>query len=107
MEQAFSAQLISQQERFNTFIQSSGYKVIGEYTDGPLTVRDFNQLIRYQNELYKLTADTTPPSLTTGNDAPLKNDSVHFVSVGDAALRQELISAGWWQYSDGMTHLLL
>jgi hypothetical protein len=37
MEQAFSAQLISQQERFNTFIQSSGYKVIGEYTDGPLT----------------------------------------------------------------------
>ncbi|MEG9764198.1 hypothetical protein V6X15_03670, partial [Enterobacter hormaechei] len=95
MEQAFSAQLISQQERFNTFIQSSGYKVIGEYTDGPLTVRDFNQLIRYQNELYKLTADTTPPFTTTGNDAASwANDSVHFVSVGDAALRQELISPG-------------
>lgn len=95
MEQAFSAQLISQQERFNTFIQSSGYKVIGEYTGGPLTVRDFNQLIRYQNELYKLTADTTPPFTTTGNDAASwANDSAHFVSVGDAALRQELSAPG-------------
>ncbi len=95
MEQAFSAQLVSQQERFNTFIQSSGYKVIGEYTDGPLTVRDFNQLIRYQNELYKLTADTTPPFTTTGNDAASwANDSAHFVSVGDAALRQELAAPG-------------
>lgn len=95
MEQAFSAQLLSQQERFNTFIQSSGYKVIGEYTSGPLTITDYNQLIRYQNEFWKLTAATSLPFTTTGNDsASWVNDSAHFVSVGDAALRQELASPG-------------
>lgn len=91
MEQDFSAQLLNQQQRFNNFIQSSGYKVIGEYTNGPLTITDYNQLIRYQNELWKLTAATSIPYTTTGNDsASWANDAVHFVSVGDAALRQEL-----------------
>lgn len=95
MEQTFSAQLLSQQQRFNNFIQSSGYKVIGDYTAGPLTITEYNQLIRYQNELYKLTAATALPFITTGNDASSwANDSVHFVSVGDAALRQELAASG-------------
>ncbi|MFG0644783.1 hypothetical protein ACF8FC_06180, partial [Leclercia adecarboxylata] len=95
MEQAFSAQLLSQQDRFNTFIQSSGYKVIGEYTSGPLTVTDYNQLIRYQDEFWKLTAATVIPFTTTGNDAASwVNDSAHFVSVGDAAIRQELAAPG-------------
>ncbi|MWU43865.1 hypothetical protein GP952_24680, partial [Escherichia coli] len=49
MEQAFSSQLLSQQIRFNYFIQNSGYKVVGDYTSSPLTVTDYNQLIRYQN----------------------------------------------------------
>nr|DAE54912.1 MAG TPA: tail spike protein [Caudoviricetes sp.] len=92
MEQAFSAQLLSQQQRFNYFIQNSGYKVIGDYTAGPLTITDYNQLIRYQDELWKLTAATDIPFTTTGNDAASwVNDSFHFVSVGDAALRQELV----------------
>jgi len=91
MEQAFSAQLLSQQQRFDNFIQSSGYKVIGDYTAGPLTINEYNQLIRYQGELYKLTAATPLGFTTTGNDATSwANDSAHFVSVGDAALRQEL-----------------
>lgn len=95
MEQAFSAQLLSQKQRFDNFIQSSGYKVIGDYTDGPLTITEYNQLIRYQNEFYKLTAATTLPFTTTGNDATSwANDSLHFVSVGDAALRQELAAPG-------------
>lgn len=95
MEQTFSAQLISQQQRFNDFIQSSGYQVIGEYTDGPLTVTNYNQLVRYQNELWKLNAATNLPFTTTGNDAASwVSDSTHFVSVGDAALRQELGDPG-------------
>ncbi|MGO0617997.1 tail fiber domain-containing protein [Leclercia adecarboxylata] len=94
-EQESAAQLINQQQRFNTFIQSSGYKVIGEYTAGPLTITEYNQLIRYQGELYKLTATTPLDFTTTGNDATSwANDSAHFVSVGDAALRQELASPG-------------
>ncbi|HCO6569839.1 TPA: tail fiber domain-containing protein [Escherichia coli] len=95
MEQAFSAQLLTQEQRFNTFIQNSGYDVIGEYTDGPLTIDEYNQLIRYNNELWKLTAATELPFTTTGNDASSwATDSTHFVSVGDAALRQELASPG-------------
>lgn len=95
MEQVFSAQLLSQQQRFDNFIQSSGYKIIGDYTAGPLTITEYNQLIRYQNEFYKLTAATALPFTTTGNDASSwVNDSAHFVSVGDAALRQELAAPG-------------
>lgn len=94
-EQESAAQLLNQQQRFNTFIQSSGYKVIGEYTAGPLTLTEYNQLIRYQDAFWKLTATTDIPYTTTGNDAASwVNDSTHFVSVGDAALRQELGSRG-------------
>ncbi|QQN35700.1 hypothetical protein JHW33_03375 [Rahnella aceris] len=95
MEQAFSAQLFSQDQRFNTFIQNSGYQVIGNYEGGPLTIREYNQLIRYDNELWKITATTTIPFTTTGsNSTSWAVDSIHFVSVGDAALRQNLASSG-------------
>lgn len=91
MEQDFLAQLLNQEQRFNNFIRGSGYKVVGEYTSGPLTVTDYNQLIRYQNEFWKLTAATNIPFKTTGNDATSwAVDSVHFVSAGDAALRQQI-----------------
>lgn len=91
IEQAYSAQLLSQQQRFNNFIQNSGYKVIGDYTNGPLTIREYNQLIRYNNELWKLNASTIIPFTTTGNSsASWVADSTHFVSVGDDALRQQL-----------------
>lgn len=94
-EQESAAQLLNQQQRFNTFIQSSGYKVIGEYTAGPLTITDYNQLIRYQDAFWKLTATTDIPYTTTGNDAASwVNDSVHFFNVGDGELRQELAAPG-------------
>nr|DAO82118.1 MAG TPA: endosialidase chaperone [Caudoviricetes sp.] len=92
MEQESAAQLLMQQLRFNTFIQNSGYDVIGDYTNGPLTVHEYNQLVRYDGELWKLNASTSIPFTTSGNDAASwSSDSVHFVSVGDAALRQELL----------------
>lgn len=79
------------EQRFNKFIESSGYKVLGDYAEGPFTLTEYNQLVRYQNELWKLTAATSIPFTTTGNDAASwVNDSVHFVSVGDAALRQQI-----------------
>ena len=86
---------LSQQDResrFNAFIQNSGYEVIGDYTAGPLTLTEYNQLIRYNNELYKLTAATDIPFTTAGNtdDTWTSTDAAHFVSVGDAALRQNL-----------------
>ncbi|HIH5533635.1 TPA: hypothetical protein ACYSHH_002885 [Klebsiella oxytoca] len=92
MESAFVTQLSSQESRFNTFIQSSGYQIVGDYTAGPLTLTDYNQLIRYNNELYKLTAATDIPFTTAGNtdETWTSTDAAHFVSVGDAALRQNL-----------------
>ncbi|MHA9977471.1 hypothetical protein ACYBGZ_17150, partial [Klebsiella pneumoniae] len=80
------------ESRFNSFIQSSGYEVVGDYTAGPLTLTEYNQLIRYNNELYKLTAATDIPYTTAGTTDETWNasDSLHFVSVGDAALRQNL-----------------
>ncbi|EMR0338914.1 hypothetical protein ACYB43_05810 [Klebsiella pneumoniae] len=92
MEKAHDRQMQSQENRFDTFIASSGYEVIGDYTAGPLTLTEYNQLIRYNNELYKLTAATDIPYTTAGTTDETWNatDSLHFVSVGDAALRQEL-----------------
>ncbi|MDV0974522.1 hypothetical protein [Klebsiella pneumoniae] len=91
----FNAAQQDRESRFNSFIQSSGYEVVGDYTAGPLTLTEYNQLIRYNNELYKLTAATDIPYTTAGTTDETWNatDSLHFVSVGDAALRQNLGSS--------------
>ncbi|MCU8612234.1 hypothetical protein OE189_25965, partial [Klebsiella pneumoniae] len=94
-ESRFTSQLADQDTRFNTFIASSGYDIIGDYTVGtipegnPLTITEYNQLIRYNNELYKLTAATDIPFTASGktDETWTATDSAHFVSVGDAALR--------------------
>ena len=110
MEKAHDRQMQSQENRFDTFIASSGYEVIGDYTAGPLTLTEYNQLIRYNNELYKLTAATDIPYTTAGTTDETWNatDSLHFVSVGDAALRQNLGSSeipgtSLVTHSDGVT----
>ncbi|EPM1332579.1 hypothetical protein J9A67_17435 [Klebsiella pneumoniae] len=88
----FNAAQQDRESRFNLFIQSSGYEVVGDYTAGPLTLTEYNQLIRYNNELYKLTASTEIPFTTAGNtdESWTSTDAAYFVSVGDAALRQNL-----------------
>ncbi|MDE1584174.1 hypothetical protein [Klebsiella quasipneumoniae] len=97
-ESRFTTQLDGQDARFDAFIASSGYDIIGDYTVGtipegnPLAITEYNQLIRYNNELYKLTSATDIPFTTAGNtdETWISTDSAHFVSVGDAALRQNL-----------------
>ncbi|USC04933.1 hypothetical protein [Klebsiella variicola] len=100
-ESRFTSQLADQDMRFDTFIASSGYDIVGDYTVGtipegnPLTITEYNQLIRYNNELYKLTAATNIPFTASGktDETWTTTDSAHFVSVGDAALRQNLGSS--------------
>ncbi|MDQ5184071.1 hypothetical protein RCE24_23815, partial [Klebsiella variicola subsp. variicola] len=100
-ESRFTSQLADQDTRFDTFIASSGYDIVGDYTVGtipegnPLTITEYNQLIRYNNELYKLTAATDIPFTASGktDETWTATDSAHFVSVGDAALRQNLGSS--------------
>ena len=95
MEQEHSAQMLIQKQRFNIFIQSSGYQVTGNYTDGPLTISDYNQLVRYNGELWKLNPSVDVPFSTSGNDSSSwLADSASFSSVADAYLRQELASDG-------------
>ena len=70
---------------FDTFIQSSGYAVPVAYASG-IVLSEYNQLIEYDGEFYKLKAGESPFT-TTGTWG---TDSANLVSVGDAALRQEL-----------------
>lgn len=87
----FETQMTNQQNSFNQFILSSGYQFMGDYTSGIITLSSINQVLRYNGELWRLNASTTPPFTTTGtNSTTWAADSLHFVSVGDAALRQEM-----------------
>ena len=82
---------------FQQFLLNSGYQFLGDYENGPYTIEARNQIIRYQNEFWRLNASTTPPYTTIGiNGTSWAIDVTHLVSVGDAALRGELasVSAG-------------
>lgn len=79
---------------FQQFLLNSGYQFLGDYENGPYTITARNQIIRYQNEFWRLNAATNPPYTTTGvNSTSWATDVTHLVSVGDANLRQELSSS--------------
>ena len=73
------------ESEFDTFIQSAGYTTPVAYASG-IVLSAYNQLIEYSGEFYKLKAGQAPYT-TTGTWG---TDSAKLVSVGDAALRQEL-----------------
>lgn len=90
-ESDFVASQADKEARFQQFLLSSGYQFLGDYENGPYTITARNQIIRYQNEFWRLNAVTNPPYTTTGvNSTSWTTDVTHLVSVGDAALRQEL-----------------
>jgi len=66
---------------------STGYDLLGDYEAG-ITVTSFNQIILGPDgEFWRAAAGTTLPYVTTGAGLP---EGGAFVSVGDAALRQQL-----------------
>jgi hypothetical protein len=90
METQFKEAQSLRDETFKYAIRNSGFKLLGEYVAG-VTLTTYNQVVRYQGELYGLaTATETPYTLTGAWPA----DSVNLVSRGDAALRQELNTLG-------------
>ena len=89
MEDEFVASQIDKEQRFRQFLLSSGYQLIGDYGPG-LLITELNQIFAKDGELYRAGAALVLPYLTTGVWA---NESAKFVSVGDAALRQELARA--------------
>ncbi|WP_054889153.1 hypothetical protein [Pseudomonas sp. NBRC 111118] len=90
MEADFSASQADKEERFQQFLLSSGYQDLGDYTAG-LEITGRNQVFRKDGELYRAAASTDLPYTTTGD---WLTESSKFVSVGDAALRQELAQNG-------------
>jgi hypothetical protein len=86
-------QFNQQNEDFQQFLLNSGYQFLGDYENGPYTITVRNQIIRYQNEFWRLNAATNPPYTTTGvNSTSWAVDVTHLVSVGDATLRQDIYS---------------
>lgn len=86
MEQEFAAAQTDKEYRFRRFIMSSGYQHIGAYAPG-LVISAYNQIFLKDGEFYRAPPSLDLPYTTTGVWA---GESSNFVSVGDAALRQEL-----------------
>lgn len=94
-EAEFVASQADKEARFQQFLLNSGYQFLGDYENGPYTITARNQIIRYQNEFWRLNAATNPSYTTTGiNSTSWETDVTHLVSVGDATLRQNLSSSG-------------
>lgn len=90
-ETEFNDQMTQQEFEFQQFLLNSGYRFLGDYENGPYIITARNQIIRYQNEFWRLNAATNPPYTTTGvNSTSWAVDVTHLVSVGDATLRQDL-----------------
>jgi hypothetical protein len=78
--------LVNMQAQYDAFEQGAALYVIGDYAAG-LVISAYNQIFRKDGEFYRAAASLDLPYTLTGNWA---TESVNFVSVGDAVLRQEL-----------------
>src|SRR5690625_2149285 len=87
MDREFNADQASRDNRFNTFITSSGYQFLGDYAAG-IEITEYNQIVRDSDgEFWRLRGQVELPYTTTGAGLP-EGDS--FTPLGDAVLRQEL-----------------
>lgn len=99
MEQDFNTSQIDRQNRFNNFIASSGYQFLGDYSAG-IEITEYNQIVRdADGEFWRLSGQVDLPYTTTGDWSAEVNS---FVSVGDAALRQELANTSNTQNGAGL-----
>ncbi|HDZ1216498.1 TPA: hypothetical protein RRU65_005452, partial [Klebsiella pneumoniae] len=90
-ESAFNAAQTDKEDRFQGFLNSSGYVFLGNYENGPFQFSARNQYIRYNNQYYRLNAATDVGFTTTGTDATsFANDVTHFVLMDGDTLRQNL-----------------
>ncbi|HBV9108162.1 TPA: hypothetical protein MD894_004187, partial [Klebsiella pneumoniae] len=90
-ESTFSESQTDKENRFQQFLNTSGYVLLGDYQDGPFQFSARNQYIRYDNQYYRLNAATDVGFTTTGTDATsFANDVTHFVLMDGDTLRQDL-----------------
>lgn len=81
--------LADRNEQFQQFLLESGYQDIGDYAAG-LVITARNQIFQKDGELWRAGAGLTLPYTTTGNWG---TEGSSFVSIGDAVLRQDLLSS--------------
>lgn len=92
-------QLAAEENSFQQFLLNSGYEILADYTDGPITFERRNQITAYNGEYYRPKASVILPYTTTGNTATTwATDESNFIAVGDAALRQELANSDGLKY---------
>lgn len=90
-ESTFSESQTDKENRFQQFLNTSGYVLLGDYQDGPFQFSARNQYIRYDNQYYRLNAATDVGFTTTGTDATsFASDVTHFVLMDGDTLRQDL-----------------
>lgn len=77
-------------------IENAGYEILGDYAPG-IELTSYGQVLRYNNEFYRLSASVNLPYTTAGS-SPSTND---FLAIGDAQLRSELMSSGFQLVGDG------
>lgn len=70
---------------------ATGYQILGDYAGG-IEITERNQIVREGGEYWRLKGSVDLPYTTTGTW--VGDDEDRFVSVGDAALRQELAADG-------------
>jgi hypothetical protein len=70
---------------FSAFLSASGYVIMGDY-EADITITEYNQVVRYDGEMYRAAAATSLPFTTT----TWGTDEASFVALGDAVLRQEI-----------------
>ncbi|WP_205837538.1 hypothetical protein [Klebsiella quasipneumoniae] len=94
---------IDKENRFTSFLDSSGYVFLGDYQNGPFQFSARNQYIRYNNQHYRLNTATDVGFTTTGTDAAsFANDVTHFVLMDGDTLRQNLGSDDGLKWVGGL-----
>ena len=90
-ESVFELAQADKEDRFQGFLNSSGYVFLGNYENGPFQFSARNLYIRYDNQYYRLNAETDVGFITTGTTAAsFANDVTHFVLMDGDTLRQNL-----------------
>lgn len=95
-------------DRFSAFISTSGFDEVGDYYEGPLVISDYNKVIRYKGEAWKLNFSTPIPYTTAGNTDSTwdTTDKAKFNFLGEDVLRQHLGSSNGPAYiGTGLTTL--
>lgn len=86
LETDFQNSQDDREQRFQDFLNSSGYAQLGDYAAG-IEITKYNQIFRHEGEWWRAAATTELPYTTTGDWA---TEGDNFVGIGDALLRQEL-----------------